>query len=823
MSWFVGILKRVFGWEENESSDRRNPRYSDHGLSSVNVGVSYPRAPSCFTPTKPPSSINQCQSSSGSPASISKLPTSSSNLSPSSSLLGPQNPAGSFTPTKPPSSINQCQSSSLSPASISKLPTSSSKLSPSSSLLGSQNTAGSFTPTKPLSSINQCQSSSGSPASISKLPTSSSKLSPSSSLLGPQNTAASFTPTKPPSSINQCQSSSGSPASISKLPTSSSKLSPSSSLLGPQNTAASFTPTKPLSSINQCQSSSLSPASISKLPTSSSKLSPSSSLLGPQNTAGSFTPTKPPSSINQCQSSSGSPASISNLPTSSSNLSPSSLLGPQNTAGSFTSTKPPSSINQCQSSSGSPASISKLPTSSSNLSPSSSPLGPQNTAKKTKYVVADKDISSIYVIPDSIKDLIKKDIVPEVLRKPVSPSTYRDYFAALLYAEDFYTEKWSNFCLTNVNLELHNASIYKKSTKSNKLSESDEHDDKMLVAFQIDLIPERRPFLLSRDFVFVRPSGRNVDPFQGILYRVVKSSLVLAEFGDDFYSQYASTLNYDISFSFNRVCLKRCHQAVAAATNSLCQSFLFPGQIDRINNTALSSFFYSHQNLGQDQTSVITQISRLIGPPPFLIEGLVTSAEQLSKTGLVIREAVLKIYRTSPSCRILINAPTNSTCDLLLRSLTKGIPESEMFRANAAFRELDGVPDDILTSCEYKGECFTCPSLLELSNFKVILSTFVSSFRIHNEGINPGHFSHIFLLDASLATEPEALVTLVNLVDENTSVVVTGALRDSSRWVRSDIARRYGLKKSYFQRLLESKPYKNLDRTFVMHLGDNYA
>ncbi|KAJ4974747.1 hypothetical protein NE237_007921 [Protea cynaroides] len=194
MSWFVGILKRVFVWEENESSDRRNPRYSDHGISSVNVGVSYPRAPSGFTPSKPPSSINQCQSSSGSPASISKLPTSSSNLSPSSSLLGPQNTAGSFTPTKPPSSINQCQSSS------------------------------------------------------------------------------------------------GSPASISKLPTSSSNLSPSSSLL---------------------------------------------------------------------------------------------------------------------------------------------------------------------------------DIVPEVLKKPVSPSTYRDYFAALLYAEDFYTERWSNFCLTNVNLELHQASIYKKSTKSN--------------------------------------------------------------------------------------------------------------------------------------------------------------------------------------------------------------------------------------------------------------------------------------------------------------------------------------------------------------------
>ncbi|XP_042487746.1 probable RNA helicase SDE3 [Macadamia integrifolia] len=345
----------------------------------------------------------------------------------------------------------------------------------------------------------------------------------------------------------------------------------------------------------------------------------------------------------------------------------------------------------------------------------------------------------------------------------------------------------------------------------------------MMVAFQIDLIPEKRPFLLSRDFVFVRPSGKNVEPFQGILYRVVKSTLVLAEFGYDFYAQHAENCKYDISFSFNRVCLKRSHQAVTAAMGSLFQSFLFPDQIERINNTALSSSFSSHLNLGRDQTMATTLITRLTGPPPFLIEGPVcVSAGRLSKTGLVIRDAVLKIYRTSPRCRILINAPTNSTCDLFLRSLTDVIPESEMFRANAAFRELDGVPYDILPSCEYKGECFTCPSLTELSNFKVILSTFVSSFRIHSEGIQPGHFSHIFLLDASSATEPETMVTLAFLADEKTSVVVTGALGNSSGWVRSDIARRYGLKKSYFQRLLESKPYNNLDGMFVMHLADNY-
>lgn len=46
----------------------------------------------------------------------------------------------------------------------------------------------------------------------------------------------------------------------------------------------------------------------------------------------------------------------------------------------------------------------------------------------------------IFTIPEDIKGLIKNDIVPKVLDQPLSPMTYKDYFAALLYAEEFYLE-----------------------------------------------------------------------------------------------------------------------------------------------------------------------------------------------------------------------------------------------------------------------------------------------------------------------------------------------------------------------------------------------
>ncbi|KAL9420338.1 hypothetical protein AB3S75_038002 [Citrus x aurantiifolia] len=433
----------------------------------------------------------------------------------------------------------------------------------------------------------------------------------------------------------------------------------------------------------------------------------------------------------------------------------------------------------------------KAPSSSQ---PTLSPLPPDSKYQQEndRYILDEKGASN-YKIPEDIEDLIKKDIVPHVLEKPLSPSTYKDYFAALLYAEDFYTEKWSGFQLFNVTLELHKAAIYDKPLKNKNLEESDEADDKLFVAFEIDSVPERRPFLLSRDFVYAQRSGGKSKKFQGILYRVVKSNVVLVEFEEVFYSLHHPKYRYDISFSFNRVCLKRAHQAIAAASRSLFKNYIFPD-------------FISRKNISSSETCLYE------GP-------LCATSDNLSKTGLVVQEAVLEIYKRSSQCRILVCAPINRTGDVLMRSLKKQIPKSDMFRANAAFREVDGVPVDILPLCLYEGgECFQLPSLQELIQFRVIFSTFTSSFRLHNEGIPAGHFSHIFLLDASSATEPETMIALTNLANENTTVILTGAPNNRTSWVRSDIARKTGLRVSYFERLHATQTYSNFDPTFITML-----
>ena len=75
-------------------------------------------------------------------------------------------------------------------------------------------------------------------------------------------------------------------------------------------------------------------------------------------------------------------------------------------------------------------------------------------------------------------------------------------------------QKWNGFALVNVSLELQKTEIVKRSSKDNHSHQNQKKENKIFVAFEIDSVPERRPFLLSRDFVFARPSGEQRDPFK---------------------------------------------------------------------------------------------------------------------------------------------------------------------------------------------------------------------------------------------------------------------------------------------------------------------
>ncbi|KAH0993518.1 hypothetical protein GBA52_005001 [Prunus armeniaca] len=560
---------------------------------------------------------------------------------------------------------------------------------------------------------------------INRLPHSSEPPStPSKPVLSPSNPPSS-SPT-PPTLGRQPQSSSLHTSSSSpKFATSSSKLppspfvSPSSSSLQPPTPSSTSSPFSPQLSTYSSKplQASLSPASSeprslsTKPPTSSSKQSPSSSNQQSSSISTSSPSPKFPTSLSKTQPSSSSKLPQSTFPeppSSSSKLPQSTFVNPSSSKLSTSSSKPPQASSKSHSSSPNPPTSPKPSPSSGPPVPSTEfpPIFKQVLSPASSNVINEKgeknyvcvDIVPIFTIPEDIKDLIKNDIVPKVLKQPLSPTTYKDYFAALLYAEEFYHEKWADFNMKNVTLKLHEAAVYKNKDK----------EEKTFVEFEIDSVPENRPFLLSRDLVHVRPSGTNAEQFQ---------------------------------------------------------NFLFPDCVSRTSIPTAPALLSGRHKPDAKQLSAVRQILSIQGSPPYLVAGQLCVERNVfrpSRTGAVVCEAVHQLCQTSLKNRILICAPSNRCCDGIMSSLLKVIPESDMFRANAAFREKDEVPDDILSSCLYEDPYFSCPPTEKLKKFRVIFSTLMSSFPLHDKGLTSGHFSHIFLVDASSAIEPETAVALTN-------------------------------------------------------------
>lgn len=75
--------------------------------------------------------------------------------------------------------------------------------------------------------------------------------------------------------------------------------------------------------------------------------------------------------------------------------------------------------------------------------------------------------------------------------------------------------------------------------------------------------------------------------------------------------------------------------------------------------------------------------------------------------------------------------------------------------------------------------------------------TFLIIFRIASANFPLGHFTHIFVDEASQATEPETLVTLANLLDVNKGgqLVLAGDPKQLGPILRSPLARKHELGK----------------------------
>jgi helicase MOV-10 len=172
----------------------------------------------------------------------------------------------------------------------------------------------------------------------------------------------------------------------------------------------------------------------------------------------------------------------------------------------------------------------------------------------------------------------------------------------------------------------------------------------------------------------------------------------------------------------------------------------------------------------------------------------------VGKTSTVI-ESIMQLVRRDPSAKVLACAPSNAAADLLVQRLAAaGLNNAELFRLNAYSRD-EGIPEDVQAFSVF-------PNRMVLLAYRVVLSTCSSVGQLH---LPAGHFSHIVIDEAAQAVEPLAMIPIITFSTASTNVILAGDPCQLGPVIKSSIAAKAGLRKSYLQRLMDIGQVYGLD------------
>ncbi|KAF7796423.1 hypothetical protein EIP86_007600 [Pleurotus ostreatoroseus] len=403
-----------------------------------------------------------------------------------------------------------------------------------------------------------------------------------------------------------------------------------------------------------------------------------------------------------------------------------------------------------------------------------------------------------YPIPSFIADALSRPGSLEstigqfratVLPRQLDENTYGRFYKVLLWAEEHRSDR---------DLEIYDIS-------STRLQSSGPY-----YHLSVPGLAEKRPSVLVGDRILVQPVANDVDKgkwFEGCVH-FVRQAEVGMKFHISFRSTYSLTQLYRARFKLNRFPLRRQHQAMDTAFNP--RRLLFPSvsadvqQVAVPNTNNIRHYLYNKliDNNAAQLQAVATVVAASPGSLPFALFGPPGTGKTITAV-----ECIRQILRINPKARVFACAPSNSAADLIAQRLTMLGPEV-LFRFYAPSRAKSAVPDELLpfTATTVDGH-FTAPPVASLKRYRVIVSTCVSASFAYGVGMPRGHFSHIFVDEAGQATEPEVMISIKTMADNETNIVLSGDPRQLGPIIRSPIARELGLEKSYLERIMENPAY----------------
>lgn len=370
-----------------------------------------------------------------------------------------------------------------------------------------------------------------------------------------------------------------------------------------------------------------------------------------------------------------------------------------------------------------------------------------------------------------------------------NPVTYGSWFQALVYLE----EEQSRLLLDMYSLE------------NVELKANHPRYD-----LEVKGLAENRPSVLVGDYILVSHTdtaddGTRRNWFEGRVHNVLLNRVSL-RFGEEF-SVYKGN-KVDVKFVLNQLPYRRMHHALS---NSFRPArLLFPGPehlrgARRVTQAQINMISPINRLLREDDEQMET-VAAILNQKPGSIPFVLFGPPGTGKTVTIV-EAMQQLLLLNPDVRILACAPNNSAADLLAQKLTN-LGRQAVFRLNALSRKHDDLPKSLREfALINENKVFSVPTLEEMKKYRVVVSTCISGGIPASLGLKRGHFTHIFIDEAGQGKEPEIMVPIKSIANDETNIILAGDNKQLGPVVHSQLAGNLGLRVSYLARIMDREIY----------------
>ncbi|KAE8296076.1 RNA helicase Mov10l1 [Larimichthys crocea] len=433
-----------------------------------------------------------------------------------------------------------------------------------------------------------------------------------------------------------------------------------------------------------------------------------------------------------------------------------------------------------------------------------------------------------YTLPQAFRDCVEthSDVlaVEPSLGEVLSPFNMQSRFSALLWLEELHAERELR------EFTIHGALLRKGAC---------------FLHLEVLGLAEGRPSLNIGDRIVLKKPQRDGITMEYTSYVTeINDEDVSLRVNAEFQHSYLGE-PLDVEFSYNRLTMKRCHNALEQTKHF--REILFPSRvtvqapqwtgtwIDSDHNEAAAMENGKVSSISIDVKSKATQTKdgRLptkpipskghffnpeLNPPQREAVKMILAGEcrptpyvlfgppGTGKT-ITLIEAILQVYHFVPSSRVLVCTPSNSAADLICIRLHHSgfLHAASLARVNASCRQDESIPE-VLRQYSRAGE-----DIRHASFHRIVVSTCSSAGMFHNIGLQVGHFTHLFLDEAGQATEPESLIPMSLVSERDGQMVLAGDPRQLGPIVKSKLAAAFGLGVSLLERLMANPLYSRQD------------